>query len=359
MLYNITLLKAHLARTPLYKENKSEIMEFFHMKNIFENLGVKHVYLNDKHPPLFIDGESLSKICLLADSKFGLPFKYKEFYEGNKTLISIPKGEDGTKVYSVSKFEDVVAAINEHSETSTYGIQENIKEQAKEAKKKVKVAALEDKLEAQRQVKREEFHRATNLNRDFVNDKIVSIDFEFKILKNGGYEVTELGIATGENGVIKTEHYLIKEFYENKRNRALQEKFDFGKTELISVNEIKGIIEKSLQGAKYVLFHEQREDFEILKSLKLDIEHTKNFDVVDTQLCYKRYFRAPGTNPDGAKLKDLLTEFKVKCENLHNAGNDANYTLQLVQKMSLIHKFTQENKKQNGNVSKKKQTRSI
>lgn len=152
MLYNITLLKAHLARTPLYKEHKSEIMEFFHMKNIFENLGVKHVYLNDKHPPLFIDDESLSKICLLADSKFGLPFKYKEFYESNKTLISIPKEEDGTKVYSVSKFEDVVAAINEHSETSTYGIQENIKEQAKEAKKKLKSRhwkinlKLEDKL---------------------------------------------------------------------------------------------------------------------------------------------------------------------------------------------------------------------
>lgn len=106
-------------------------------------------------------------------------------------------------------------------------------------------------------------------------------------------------------------------------------------------------------------FTSKEKILKFFKSLKLDIEHTKNFDVVDTQLCYKRYFRAPGTNPDGAKLKDLLTEFKVKCENLHNAGNDANYTLQLVQKMSLIHKFTQENKKQNGNINKKKQTRSI
>lgn len=352
-------MKDYLSRTPLYKEHKTDIVNFFNIINVFDNLGVKKVYMDDKKPSLFIDGESLSKICLLADAKFGLPFKYKEFHQINNKPITIFREEEGTKVYTVSKYEDVVAVIKTHSATSTYGLQKSINDTVMAAKKKIEVAILEEKIEEKRQVKREEFHRATNLNRDFVNDKIVSIDFEFKILKNGGYEVTELGIATGENGNIKTEHYLIKEFYENKRNRALQEKFDFGKTELISVNEIKGIIENSLKGAKYVLFHEQREDFEILKSLKLDIEHTKNFDVVDTQLCYKRYFRAPGTNPDGAKLKDLLTEFKVKCDNLHNAGNDANYTLQLVQKMSLIHKFTLEDKKQTSNTNKKKQTRSI
>jgi len=346
MLYNITLLKSHLAKTPIYREKKAEIMDFFHMKNIFDNLDVDKVYMNDKHPPMFIDSESLSKICLLASAKFSLPFKYKEFYESNKAMIVIPKGLEDTKIYNVKKFEDVIVALDEHSKTSTYGIQEQKKDEEKNAKKKVKVEKLEKVLEANRQVKREAFNRATNLNRDLVSPSIVSIDFEFKILKNG-YEITELGIAKNKDGVITTEHYLVEEFYQNKRNRALQERFEFGDTKKVSVNELKSIIENSLKDTKYVLFHEQREDFEILKTLGIDIEHTKNFDVLDTQLAYKRYFREQGSNPDGAKLKDLLVAFKVKHDNLHNAGNDAHYTLQLLQKMSAIHKLTLANKVQN------------
>ena len=61
--------------------------------------------------------------------------------------------------------------------------------------------ALEAEIEARREVERQEFDRASNLVRDFINDKVVSIDFEFFINKDNTYHVTELGIAFNENMV--------------------------------------------------------------------------------------------------------------------------------------------------------------
>lgn len=352
MLYKITNIEPLIARNPKFKDCKVEMIKFFNLKNIVDNLGVDTVYTNDNQPPLFIDQSSLSKICLLASAKFGVDFKYKEFYEGKGCLPTIESNLPDTQSYTVKSSADLERVVEQHKNYSTYGIAETQREEKQREIKKAKVDALEEKLEEGRRAKRAEFDKATNLNRDFVNNKVVSIDFEFKI-KGNDHIVTEFGLAISNKGNIENHHYLIEENYKTKFNRSLQDKFEFGKTEIVSEKDILPIINKHVKDADFILFHEQREDYDILRKLGWDIEKNKDKPVIDTQLCYKRYFREPGSPPDGEKLINLLKAFKVDSKNLHNSGNDAHYTLKLLQKMSEIHKFLLQNKNDNKNKEKR------
>lgn len=101
-----------------------------------------------------------------------------------------------------------------------------------------------------------------------------------------------------------------------------------------------------MKGADYVLFHEMREDYDIMKRLGYDFENKKDIQIIDTQLCYKRYFRPKNSLPNGEKLENLLDSFKIQAKHLHNGGNDAKYTLMLLLKMSAIHKMMLDNKKE-------------
>ena len=98
----------------------------------------------------------------------------------------------------------------------------------------------------------------------------------------------------------------------------------------------------AIKNAKYVLFHEQREDYELMTQMGISIP--KEIQVIDTQLSYKRYFRKKGSLPNGETLEGLLNMCKIPYKNLHNAGNDAYMTLILLQKMSLIQQALSENK---------------
>lgn len=354
MLYKITQIEPVIARNPKFKDCKVEMIKFFNLRNITDNLGVDKVYTDENLAPLYLDKSTVSKICLLASAKFGIDFNYKEFYEGKGALPVIESGTSSIKEHTIKSFDDVEKVIQDHKETSKYGIEETIREEKQAKAKKAKVEALEEKLEEGRQIKRAEFDKATNLNRDFFTSKVVSIDFEFKI-KGNDHIVTEFGLAISQkDGSIKNEHYLIEENYMTKFNRTLQDKFEFGKTEIVSVKDILPIISKHVKDADYILFHEQREDYDILKKLGWDIENNKAKPVIDTQLCYKRYFREPGSPPDGEKLINLLKAFKVDSKHLHNSGNDAHYTLKLLQKMSEIHKYLNQNKNKNKDERKSK-----
>lgn len=354
MLYKITQIEPLIARNPKFNDCKVDMIKFFNLKNIADNLGIDKVYTNENLAPLYLDKENVSKICLLASAKFKVDFSYKDFYEGKGALPTLDLGAEGTKEYFINSFADVEKVIKNHKETSKYGIEETAREEKQAKAKKAKVEALEEKLEEGRQIKRAEFDKATNLNRDFVTSKVVSIDFEFKI-KGKDHIVTEFGLAISQkDGSIKNEHYLIEENYMTKFNRNLQDKFEFGKTEIVSVKDILPIISKHVKDADYVLFHEQREDYDILKKLGWDIETNQDKPVIDTQLCYKRYFREPGSPPDGEKLVNLLKAFKVDSKHLHNSGNDAHYTLKLLQKMSEIHKYLNQNKNKSKDERKAK-----
>lgn len=334
MLYSINQIQSKLAKNPDYKDQKSDIMQFFHVNNIFNNLKVHTVYTADDLPPLFISQNDIEKICFLAQTVFGVPFNYEALYSGDKPLATVDSNEAGIKSYKVSNAEQVEAVIQEHYQTSNYGLKQQKQEEIKQERKDKEAVLLAQQIADKKKREWEKFNKASNLKRDFHHPKIVSIDFEFFIKKKDNiqsYIVTELGITTTEGDKLSSEHYLIEESYQLKKNRHLQNSFHFGETKIVPLNSIANIIQQSLQGAKYVLFHEQREDFEILQSLNIEIND--NIDIIDTQLCYKHYFKEKNGLNNGKPLEDLLKICNVEFKDLHNAGNDSYYTLILLKEM--------------------------
>jgi DNA polymerase III epsilon subunit-like protein len=302
-------------------------------------LGVDTLYTSDNHAPFFLDEKTLKKIYQKAQEKFGIEFKISDFYEGQRALLSLEK-EEGMKEHKVKNITDVSIVEENHSQNSTYGKKEQVKDIARKEQKAKRMEVLEAEIEIRREKERQEFDKASNLLRDFINDKVVSIDFEFFINKDDSYHVTELGIAFNENGKNQAFHFLIEEHYQKKKNQALQKRFDFGETQVIKEKQIPKLIEMAIQNAKYILFHEQREDYEILNQMGIKIP--EEITVIDTQLSYKRYFRKKGSLPNGEKLEGLLSMCKIPYKNLHNAGNDAYMTLMLLQKMSAIQQHLSE-----------------
>lgn len=333
MYYSIYQIQPKIANIPAFKEKKVEIIQFFNINNLVENVGIETIYTSDNHPPFLLNDKQLQRVYSIASEKFGVEFKVADFYEGNRALVSIEKNE-GITAHSVKTNADVTRVAEHHANFSTYGKKEQVKEVARQEQKEKRMEALEAEIEARREIERQEFDKASNLLRDFVHDKVVSIDFEFFINKDKSYHVTELGIAFNDNGKNQVFHFLIEEHYQKKKNQALQKRFDFGKTDIIKEKQIPKLIEMAIKDAKYILFHEQREDYEILNQMKVEIP--KEATVIDTQLSYKRYFRKKGSLPNGETLEALLDMFKVSYKNLHNAGNDAYMTLVLLQKMSAI-----------------------
>lgn len=341
MLYSINQIQAKIASNPLYKEKKVAIIQFFNVNNLIEKLNINVIYTSDNHPPLLLSEKDINFVFSKASESFNLPFEISSFYEGKMPLLKIEQSEG--IAHQVRTKEDLDLVLSNHSESSSYGKKEQEKESIKKAQKERKVAILQAEIDARKEKEKAEFNRATNLLRDFVNEKVVSIDFEFFITKDETHEPTELGISINEDGKINTYHFLIKENYLRKKNKALQNKFNFGETQVISQAQIPTMIEHALQDAKYVLFHEQREESKIFEQLGISIP--THIDILDTQLCYKRYFREKGSLPNGEKLENLLSLFKIQAQDLHNAGNDAYFTLILLQKMSEIQKHIQANKK--------------
>lgn len=351
MLYSIYQIQSKLAQNPEYRQNKAEIMQFFHMNNIFNNLHVKNAYTSDNHPPVFLDQKDIEKICVIAQTIFNLKFDYTSFYEGKNPLATVNEKEAGIKKYIVANFEDVEKIIEEHYQTSSYGLKEQEKEKKKQERKDKEAEILAKHIEEKKQREWAEFNRATNLKRDFDTTKIVSIDFEF-YLKNKVHTITEMGISISENNNVKNYHYLIDGAYQMKKNKHLQNSFHFGETKIIKLEDVKFLLEEALKNTNYVLFHEQREDFEILKGL--DVNINSNVAIIDTQLCYKRYFRERGSLPNGEPLESLLESFNVPLKDTHNAGNDAYYTLMLLKEMQQTLLHSEKNKVVQTSVKKKK-----
>lgn len=350
MYYSIYQIQAKIANIAAFRSKKVEIIQFFNINNLVENVGIDTVYTSDNHPPFLLNEKDLKKVYEVAQEKFGIEFKAADFYEGERALLKLEKFENIIS-HNVRNKQEIEMVAEEHANHSTYGKKEQVKEVVRQEQKEKRIEALEVEVEARREIERQEFDRASNLNRDFMHDKVVSIDFEFFINKDDSYHVTELGIAFNEDGKTQSFHFLVEEHYGKKKNKALQQRFDFGKTEIIKEKQIPKLIEMSLTNAKYVLFHEQREDYEILNQMGVNIP--KHITVIDTQLSYKRYFRQKGSLPNGEKLEGLLSMFKMPYKNLHNAGNDAYMTLMLLQKMSAIQQHLSSNKEEEKKETKK------
>ncbi|KAK4650635.1 hypothetical protein QC762_709210 [Podospora pseudocomata] len=159
--------------------------------------------------------------------------------------------------------------------------------------------------------------------------------------------ITEVGVAIldtpnlrdmapGENGqswfeAIEARHFWVAEYTwaQNKKYvKSCPENFDFGETEVVQgkhVPETMGTIINNSPYPVVLVFHESGSDIKFLEAIKYNIYKAQNvLEIIDIKHMYQYAVRS-NKQPSVSTVCEFLG---IQTKNLHNAGNDAVYTLQ-------------------------------
>ncbi|KAL7273915.1 hypothetical protein RUND412_003207 [Rhizina undulata] len=196
--------------------------------------------------------------------------------------------------------------------------------------------------------------------RDGTPPILVSLDVE-AYEHNHSY-VTEIGISTLDTSLIpagstsddiirmiKYHHYRINE-YKSLRNGLFindaADRFEFGDSTFISLAETpKRIAEHFRVGPErrvVVVGHDVKADIDYLRVVGYNVRNIRDLEVIDTANMWKAISR----DPNGRGLSTVLLELDIEFWNLHNAGNDAAYTLQAAIKIAEMGVSTKGAKKE-------------
>ncbi|KAL2168183.1 hypothetical protein VTG60DRAFT_300 [Thermothelomyces hinnuleus] len=161
-------------------------------------------------------------------------------------------------------------------------------------------------------------------------------------------DTTEIkDIAPGEGcqnwfPLIEARHIRVKEnsWATNSRFvRGCADRFSFGTTEFAQESDIAQLLKRVIDDATFVdpidgtkkprpvvlVFHESSSDIKYLKSVSYYVEAARNvIEVIDTRAMHQHLVRSN----DSASLANVLGHLGIPCQYLHNADNDAVYTLQ-------------------------------
>lgn len=298
-LYNTTELKFAIQKQNPSKD-KDAISMFFGNKNYYENFGLEKAYFDNERVNVnYIEEDFVLKLIMIAKLNLHISIN----------LDNIP----------FVKFKPKISVF-------TCKSHQHYLELAKQKYREVSKVVQHRKAEKVENIANQAAERGC-LDFDVSNVKIVSLDFEFFGAHAKIDNVSEAGIAVSNKGVISYQHYIITEPDKIKSDKKLklQNKFNFGESIHITTDALKIILLNELRHAHYLVSHSINSESNILKRSKIKIEHLKLLDTLSLQKNFKTI--------DKAILKNHLTYHEIPFHHLHNAGNDAAYTLQLVLKM--------------------------
>ncbi|KAF3904325.1 hypothetical protein AA313_de0202108 [Arthrobotrys entomopaga] len=206
--------------------------------------------------------------------------------------------------------------------------------------KSAKSTKAENKRRTQMQNRLNMLKSATELVRGGKNYAFLSIDIE-SWEKNHDI-ITEIGLtrylpepsndASARDSEISSEHIIIKEhrFYKNGDYVAdASGNFEFGNTRYVPLADLKADIASfmntpSTKERQFILVgHDVNVDIEYLRKLGCDLEASNFAMVFDTVEMWK----AMAGSSNGISLGRLCAQLDIAAWNLHNAGNDARYTM--------------------------------
>lgn len=318
-LYNISKLKPGFIQKNPHIET-IELQKFFGPQSIFNSLDIKKVYIHSKSNKSskqigsYIDEEDLSKICLLAKLKLNGDFDIT-------ALKSMEKTED-FDLKKVDNYEGYKEAIAEYYRNPIL-IEKHRLQKAK---------ANENKIHNQPFA-----INADNCEIDISNKKVVAIDFEYdgNNISYNDYDMkycSECGISVLENNEIKNYHYYITDgSHKTGMARHLVDKFEFGKTQHVTSNELKQILHNFFKDADYFLAHGMETEYIIVTRNNIEL-HNGNLQLLDTYRMFSKLDEEKVLN--SYRLKDIMRACNMNPENVHNAGNDAAYTLMTFMQMN-------------------------
>ncbi|KAA8568687.1 hypothetical protein EYC84_007688 [Monilinia fructicola] len=204
------------------------------------------------------------------------------------------------------------------------------------------------------------FYDPDHPSKFLMEDLVVFICVDVEAYEFNNKIITEIGIATldvldivnmppgalGENWrkAIRARHFRIKEnmhLKNTKHVRGCADKFEFGKSEIISINDAPHVVGTCF---KYIPSHlllllpsSETQNvtlsssammstliFVFLRQVGYEVNNLKLHECCDTTLMW----RALKREVNSRSLTTILAEIGITGWNLHNGGNDAVYTLQ-------------------------------
>lgn len=157
-------------------------------------------------------------------------------------------------------------------------------------------------------------------------EKLFCMDLEFC---EKTQVVTEVGVVLyfPKTNEMETFHFIVKEYYDHRNVHTGDNKdnFLFGESKKMSMDEVEGEVLKLVSDTNFLVGHAFAND----KGFLTQCGYFKNTQVLDSQSYAKSYFRVQGR----MSLERLSGALDLDPQCLHNAGNDAVYTMKSLLKM--------------------------
>ncbi|GJN77288.1 hypothetical protein PLIIFM63780_000778 [Purpureocillium lilacinum] len=180
-------------------------------------------------------------------------------------------------------------------------------------------------------------------------DRPIFICIDVEALEDPPHPISEVGlaildaekiriIAPGTNGSnwwpfiecihLRTEEY--SGFRNHKYVHGCPESFNFGRSKFPKKEQMPGLIrrlfERFGQGGRKIMFvaHDSKQDLKFLHQIGIDCMALPGvIGAIDTVVLHQKW----RDSNDARSLRTLLTDLGMEYRNLHNAGNDAMYTM--------------------------------
>lgn len=306
MYYHIDKLRGvTLNRIPdLEVERKSSLNKFVNSSNLFQFGIFNKIYTFGS--ALYIDKDAFIEYMSLLSKSFGLKMKSSVY--------------DKCQVPTVEESFDIETIV-----------------QMRELQERCKIIGIELNK------KRADYLAALNnpLPTDLEDKKLLAIDFEF--IPNGDImEPVEMGISIQHNGMRTSFNYSFVNTQQNK--------FNFGETVNIDKSQLAAIFKEHFVDVDYMVGHNILTELGILKANGFDDYFFENVKFIDTSYVTKNEFHFLNTDHvkhQTASLRTSLRTLDIPYLRLHVAGNDASYTLDVLnQLISYKLSFQRRNAKQ-------------
>jgi hypothetical protein len=271
-------------------DRRCAIQKFMNSKNLIEIGIFRKMYTHDS--AVYIDEETFIKYLNELRQHFGLKAKPAIYAK-----CHVPICEDSFSIESL--------------------------EQLREFEDHVKYANIEKNK--QRSAKMSLLNQPLPTN--FVNKKLMAIDFEFIPMGND-VEPVEMGITIEINGMRACFNYSFV--------NTTKENFNFGKTINVDKSSILSIFEEHFSGVDYLVGHNIQSEFKVFKHLGLDESLFDNVKFIDTANVTKNEFHFLNSDHiknETASLRTSLRTFAIPYTYLHVAGNDSAYTMDVLNHM--------------------------
>lgn len=191
---------------------------------------------------------------------------------------------------------------------------------------------------------------------------VIFISIDVEAWERNAGTITEVGVATldtrdlkdiapGKNGVdwqkkVRGRHFRIienKKYVNKEFVQGCPDRFEFGTSEFVGLNSIASELTKCFhhpfsgpepthteareaqdKRSLILLGHATNEDIQYLSKLGFSVLNRGNLlEVMDTAAMYRSYTQSPNSG----SLGSIVSNFEFTPWNLHNAGNDAVYTV--------------------------------